>query len=70
MAKVLVTLAMAFDMDEDRLAEMVATMDERMRAGIAESLENSGFDEETLRQFGDEFEYYGATVTLRRERVT
>ena len=70
MTKILLTIAMAFDMDEDRLGEVVSTMDERMRDSINAALEDSGADEDQLAQFFDDFEYYGATVTMRQERVT
>ena len=69
MTKVLVTLSMAFDMDEDRLHELMNGLDDRVREGIEEALEERGVDDETRAVFWDEFEYYGATASLKRERV-
>jgi hypothetical protein len=69
MTKTLVTISMAFDMDEDRLPDLVRDMEESIEAGFRQKLEELGLDTEELATFWEEFEYYGAAITLRRTRV-
>lgn len=67
MTKTLITVAVAFDIDEDKLPDLSNALEESIRDGITARLADES--DELIEQFWDEFEYYGAAISLRRERV-